>query len=361
VIDNLLAPAVAFVVTVMAILLLRPLALRIGLTDKPDHRKQHEGEIPLVGGIAIFTGASVALFGSVLLTQGMASSPALFAWFTAGLLLLAVGVYDDLRSLSPALRFAAEIGAVFVMIYGGNTVLVDLGWITPNETLLQLDWMAAPFTIFAAVGIINAFNMCDGLDGLSGNLALVTLLAFGLVDGLWGSADRVALSNIMSAAVAGFLLFNQRMLWRSKANVFLGDAGSMMLGLTLLWGAIDISQGVDRALSPAATLWLLVVPIYDTVRVMLRRLVRGHSPFAADAFHLHHLIVRSGRRVSTAIAMICAAAATGAAIGIAGTYYGVSEFALATAFSCGGLAYYVLIERAWRRGSFLGRKLAPAN
>lgn len=357
---SLVASFIALLITAIAILCLRPLALRIGLTDKPNQRKQHEGEVPLVGGIAVFIGASGALLLCVLLNIPVAPLAVLAAWFAASLLLVSVGVYDDLAGLSPLLRFAAEIAAVLIMILVGQTLLTDLGWITPGETLVSLGWLAVPFTVFAAVGIINAFNMCDGLDGLSGNLALVTLLAFGIADGVWGGGARLALTNVISAAVVGFLLFNQRMLWRTKAMVFLGDAGSMMLGLTLVWGAIDLSQGADRVLSPAATLWFLMVPVYDTVRVMLRRLAHGNSPFLADAFHLHHLLIRAGWSVSASISIICIMAALGAAVGLFCNAYRVPEFTTATAFTLGGILYYVLIERAWRRGVFLGRKLAPS-
>lgn len=353
------APLAAFLITALAIGLLRPLAMRIGLTDKPGQRKQHQGEVPLVGGLACFIGASVALFVGVLLGFPAASNEVLLAWFAASFLLVAVGACDDLTGLSPMVRFAAEIAAVLIMIYGGNVVLNNLGWITPGERLVSLGALAMPFTVFAAVGIINAFNMCDGLDGLSGNLALVTLLALGIADGIWGAGSHVALINVISGAIAGFLLFNQRMHWRSKAMVFLGDAGSMMLGLMLAWSAIEMSQGAERALSPAATLWFLMIPVYDTVRVMLRRMVRGRSPFAADNFHLHHLLIRCGLSVSEAIAVICTLAALGAGIGLLTHGLGSNEFAIAAAFTAGGLLYYAVIENAWHSGRFLGKALAP--
>ncbi|MBT8422642.1 MAG: undecaprenyl/decaprenyl-phosphate alpha-N-acetylglucosaminyl 1-phosphate transferase, partial [Gammaproteobacteria bacterium] len=197
---TLLWPLAAFVLTAAAIAVLRPLALRIGLTDKPNQRKQHSGEIPLVGGLAIFIGATAVLFGSVILNRPVAPVDGILAWVVACTLLIAVGVVDDMRGLSPGVRFAAEIVAVLIMIYGGGALLTDLGRLTPDESIVTLGWLAVPFTVFAAVGIINAFNMCDGLDGLSGNLALVTLLAFGIADGLWADSGRVAVTNVISAA-----------------------------------------------------------------------------------------------------------------------------------------------------------------
>lgn len=120
-----------------------------------------------------------------------------------------------------------------------------------------------------------------------------------------------------------------------------------------------MSQGAERALSPAATLWFLMIPVYDTVRVMLRRMVRGRSPFAADNFHLHHLLIRCGLSVSEAIAVICTLAALGAGIGLLTHGLGSNEFAIAAAFTAGGLLYYAVIENAWHSGRFLGKALAP--
>jgi UDP-GlcNAc:undecaprenyl-phosphate GlcNAc-1-phosphate transferase len=355
--ESLIAPAIAFIATALLITLFKPLAERIGLTDKPAERKQHAGDIPLIGGVSIYLGASIAIVAGVFAQLIDAPLSTFYPWLSAALLIVLVGIVDDYHELSPAIRFGAQIGAALIMVYWGGVVLEDLGWITPGGYYLQLHWFAAPFTVFAAVGIINAINMCDGLDGLSGNLTLVTLLAFGIAENLAGNAANMSAINIISAAIAGFLLFNQRFLWQSKAKVFLGDAGSMMLGLFLVWAAVDISQGESRELTPAATLWFLTIPIFDTVRVMARRIIRGRSPFAADACHLHHLFVRSGWNVSETLAIICILAALGASVGLIGHGFDVSEFRLAVAFLTVGILYYVAIERAWRTKTFLGRKI----
>ena len=354
---SLLPLIIAFIVTALLIAVLQPFARRVGLTDKPAQRKQHVDEVPLVGGIAIYGGVSAALVTGYLLVPETFPGSLLLAWSVASLLMVAVGAYDDFRELSPAVRFAAQIVAALIMIYWGGVLLKDVGAIGPAGEWLNLRWLAVPFTVFAAVGIINAINMCDGLDGLSGNLTLVTLLCLGLADTIWGNSAQLPLINVMSAGIAGFLLFNQRMLWRSKAAVFLGDAGSMMLGLYLAWAAIAISQGDNRALSPSATLWFLIIPVYDTIRVMLRRLLNGQSPFAADARHLHHLLVKSGLSVSVTIAVICMAAMAGGFIGLLATALGVPEFWLSIVYTLGAVAYYVIVERAWQRRRFLGREV----
>jgi UDP-GlcNAc:undecaprenyl-phosphate GlcNAc-1-phosphate transferase len=350
-----LAPLIAFVATVALIYALRPVALHFGLTDKPGQRKRHDGEVPLIGGIAVF----LAVIVSVLLgrTAGSPISDHLLAMLAGSCLLVVVGAYDDVRELPAWLRLAAQAIAALIMVYWGDNLLADLGAISPTGNTVGLGHFAISFTVFASVGIINAVNMSDGLDGLSGNLSLVTLLAFGIGSSLWGGPASVPLLNVVSAAIAGFLLFNQRMLWRSRAAVFLGDAGSMLLGYFLVWTAIEMSQGPERILHPAAVLWLLMIPIYDTVRVMLSRMLQGKSPFAADSNHLHHLFVRTGFEVSETIAIICMIAATGASVGLLGSMLGVTDFVLAITFVAVGILYFFTIERAWRRMFFLGKAI----
>jgi UDP-GlcNAc:undecaprenyl-phosphate GlcNAc-1-phosphate transferase len=212
-----------------------------------------------------------------------------------------------------------------------------------------------PFTVFACIGVINAINMSDGMDGLSGNLILVTLLGFGIANSLWGGPTRLVLINILSAAVAGFLVFNQRILGRTKAWVFMGDAGSMMLGFVVAWTAIEVSQGEARTISPAATLWFLMVPLFDTVSIMIRRVWAGKSPLSPDTQHLHHLLLCLGYTVGEAITLICLLAGLGVAVGILGEAFRVAEFSLALVFLVFGGLYMLLIERAWKSRSLFGR------
>jgi UDP-GlcNAc:undecaprenyl-phosphate GlcNAc-1-phosphate transferase len=277
--------------------------------------------------------------------------------------MVAIGAVDDKRGLSTTSRFIAQAGAILIMIYGAETRLSDLGTIIPGGYVLPLGWFSVPFTIFACIGVINAINMTDGLDGLSGNLILVMLLGFGIANNLWGSPEHLALLNILSGAVAGFLIFNQRILGRNKAWVFMGDAGSMMLGYTLAWAAVEVSQGGAKPafMSPAAVLWLLTVPLYDTVAIMLRRILAGQSPMHPDNRHLHHLLIRVGYTVGEAITIICLFSLCGIAFGLIAARSGLSDFALAMLFLSGGVVYMLLIERAWRRRSLFGRPFADSG
>jgi UDP-GlcNAc:undecaprenyl-phosphate GlcNAc-1-phosphate transferase len=356
--NELIVPAIAFLATILLIIVLRPMAVRIGLVDRPDARKAHEGAMPLVGGIAIFIALAIAVaISDILPSNTSAFGPKTGAFFAACFVLIFTGAMDDWRELSPIIRFTAQVVATLIMVFGAGIVVTDLGQLSPFGGELQLGVLAIPFTIFMTVGIINAINMCDGLDGLSGNMSLVSLAGLGFANSFWGGSDHLQLLNVVSAGVAGFLVFNQRMFWRSKASVFLGDAGSTMLGFALAWASIEISQNPGRVISPSATLWFLAIPIFDTVSMMLRRALKGRSPFHADAEHLHHMFVRSGFDVTGTISIMCGLAIFGVCIGLGGVYMGVPEYLLALAFLGVGIIYFRIIQSSWKCGRFLGRSL----
>ena len=218
--------------------------------------------------------------------------------------------------------------------------------------------LAIPFTVFVTVGVINSINMSDGLDGLCGNLTMVSLLGLGTAAALWSNSGDFRLINMLSAAVAGFLLFNQRTIWRTRALVFLGDAGSMLLGFVLAWFTIEICQAPIAAISPAAALWFVAVPVMDTVGVMLRRLLAGLSPFHADSQHLHHLLIqcwfhRCGNHLDSG--SMCNRRHYGRLAGHMDEWLPICL--LAGLFLATGIALFVLTYTSWKRQSFLGRPL----
>ena len=355
---NFVGHILAFAATAVLIILLRPLAIAVGLVDVPTSRKSHSGNIPLIGGMAIFVGSLVALAtqSSLVQTEVVISAP-LPAFFAAAFVLILVGAWDDYADLPPAARIVAQIIACLIMIFGGDTVLIDLGQLNIDGSIFSLGWLAVPFTVFACLGVINAMNMCDGVDGLSGSLALIALLGLGIANTLWGSAGDQHLIVVFAACVISFLMFNLRTLWRSKAWVFLGDAGSMLLGLTLSWLAISLSQGEERVISPAAALWFLMLPVYDAVSMMVRRLVKRRSPFRADREHLHHIFLMAGFSVGESVTLMSGIAVTGVVIGLGGVYLEIADGLLAALFLVGGTLYHWAIRRAWRVMRFLRRSI----
>ena len=219
---------IVFLVTMAVIKALRGTAVRIGLIDHPGGRKRHEGAIPLIGGPAMFAGFG---FGALILLDSLFPYRALFA--ALGLLAV-VGVLDDLHDLEPFKKLLAQTVAALFMTSWGLVSINQVGDLF-GFGLMELWGWSLPFTVICVLGIINAINMADGVDGLAGGLSFIGVLSLGAAAVLIGQPVSAQLLFVMAAAIAGFLLFNMRFPWQDRAGVFMGDAGSMMLGLFLTW------------------------------------------------------------------------------------------------------------------------------
>ena len=279
---------VAFALTLTGHWLLTPLAKTFGLLDHPAGRKDHESSTPITGGIVML--ASVFLAEIVLLGD---SGPVFYGFYLAGLILIILGVFDDKYDLPWQLRIAVEVIAALVVIYIGGVRVAQLGDAF-GVNIAALGVLSVPFTVFAIVGTINAINMIDGADGLAALLvlaALVMLEAATLYAGNGSVSARVA---ILIGAVAGFLVYNLRVLLHQRARIFMGNAGSAFLGLVIAWFAFRLTQTPAHPVSPVLGLWLVPVPIMDCLVLMIRRIRNKQSPFAADHNHIHHLMLEGG-------------------------------------------------------------------
>jgi len=335
---DLLAPAAVFTVTGAIVLLCAPLARRLGLLSRPGGHRIHAGPVPLVGGIAMFSGLMCGFLVADV-------PPPLLA---AAAVLVVTGVLDDLRDLRPQVRFAAQIVAGLIMMAWGHVQLHDLGALLSEQPLVLGD-LAAPFTLLAVVGVVNAFNLVDGMDGLAGGIALIALLLLAAATAAGGRTADLGLLMILAAAIAGFLPFNLHYPGHRHASVFMGDAGSLFLGLMLAWCLVDLSQGRQSVIAPVTALWIVALPLLDTISVMMRRLLNGRSPFQADCDHLHHLLHALGlSRGQTVAAMLLMTLLLGT-LALACRRLGVPEHWLFAGF-CGlsGL-YYGSVELGWRR------------
>ncbi len=330
---------------------LRPLAHRIGLLDSPDTRKTHAGDVPLVGGLAMFFGFAM---GALTLDVTLAE---LRPFFAACALLVMVGVLDDLHELSSRARFAAQILAASMMVGWGGVLLGDLGAIAPGGAIFTLGVAAVPFSVFCTVGVINALNMSDGVDGLAGGFALVALAGLAWIAHDSGLQVHLRVLLLLSVVVLAFLWLNARMPWRPRALVFMGDAGSMFLGFAITWFVIDLSQGPAAPMAPVVALWLLLVPLFDTVFLLLRRPLTGHWPTAASHDHLHHVLQMAGLGAGATMALLWALAALAAVAALAASAAGVAERYLFWTFIMLFVCYATVMGVAWRRRRLLGRPL----
>lgn len=278
--------SLVLVITSLAVYLLSKFSAKLGLIAEPGEHRLHQTATPMVGGIAIYLG----LLSGMLLIDGSFSSlmPSLF-------LMCAVGALDDRYNLPSWTRFLAQGLAAYLMIVFSNVALVDLGYLFSSDQRILLSPLGSTIlTIFACIGVINAVNMSDGLDGLAGSLVFLVLLSLFL----FGHPSQ-GLLLISLSAIAGFLVWNIR-IGRPQAKVFMGDAGSTMLGLLLAYLLIDCSQ-VSTGIWPVTALWLLALPLIDAVAVLIVRPMRGRSPFSADRIHYHHQLLDRGISVNLSL------------------------------------------------------------
>lgn len=277
-----------FLIVFVAIFCLAQLAPRLGLIAIPGEHRTHESPTPVVGGIAMFIGVSIAI---------VFASPGHLALLPSIALLILVGVLDDRLNLPSWSRFIAQGLAAYMMIKFSGTQLSSLGHLIPEQEILLSGW-STPLTIFAVIGVINAVNMSDGLDGLAAALISLLLLILIVIE-----APSDVLIELTLASLLAFLFWNIRV-FRSTARVFMGDAGSTMLGLLVAFFLIQSSQRPHEIIHPTMALWLLALPLIDAVSVLLIRPLRGNSPFSADQIHYHHLIQKRGFSVNATLLIV---------------------------------------------------------
>lgn len=337
-----------FVLTLIAIFILIPLAHKIGLVDKPHGRKQHVGSIPLIGGISIFTGvaATLAIFGL----------PQDSHWYylLCGGSIVLLGVFDDFLDLSVKLRLCAQLLIGAVMIYGLGLYLADLGNLFGLGSV-KLGYIGIPVTLIAVIAAINAFNMIDGIDGLAGMLSGVSFVSLTLMMGIGGQLEHAVLPMVLVFALIPYLLFNLDLIGKGKGKIFMGDAGSMLIGLSVIWLLIIGSQSDSASFRPVTALWVIAVPLMDMVAIMIRRIRKGQSPFMADREHLHHIFLRLGLTSRQSLVIITSLSCMLATIGIVGEYLVVPDLVMLVLFLLMFSLYSLSLQYIWRITRFIKR------
>ncbi len=254
-------------------------AARLGFVDIPDARKVHTGAIPRIGGVAMITGTLIAtLLWLELSRQTLA--------ILGGIgIIAAFGIWDDRANLNYRLKLLGQLIAACVVVFYGE-ILIER---TPfNQSALPL-FLSAPLTIFVLLGITNAINLSDGLDGLAGGVALLSFTAIAILGYRAGSDDLVIICLAVIGGIMGFLRFNTH-----PASIFMGDTGSQYLGFCVGVLAIILTQTVNPNLSSVSPLLLLGLPVLDTLMVMGLRIHQKRSPFSPDKNHIHHRLLAMG-------------------------------------------------------------------
>jgi UDP-GlcNAc:undecaprenyl-phosphate/decaprenyl-phosphate GlcNAc-1-phosphate transferase len=301
----------AFVLTYFAIPSIIGIAKAKHLYDKPNDRSSHAEIVPRLGGIGIFAGA---LFSILLWTPFNVFGDLQYI-LCAFIIIFLIGAKDDIVSISPTKKLVAQILAAFILVYKSNIKITSFYGLFGIEKLPE----SASFFIsmFTIVVIINAVNLLDGINGLAGSIGTLICTIFGSWFFIIHRPDLAVVSFSLTGALVAFLNYNLS----TKARIFMGDTGSMLIGLVCAILAInfmELNHGLKASAYkfdavPAIAISILILPLFDTLRVFTHRILRGKSPFYPDKTHIHHLLLdfgmshmqATGTLVFTNLAFIC--------------------------------------------------------
>lgn len=288
----------SFLIAMLAVIFVNPsvrkIAVKCNVVDNPDARKLQRRPVPLLGGISVFFGIIIGL----CITRVFFNSSILYPIIVGMIIMLYIGTADDIIGLSPYIRFLMEILVVIGMMSIQGYAINDFHGLWGIHRIP--DWAAWLFTIFAVVGIINAINLIDGVDGLSTGFCIMSCFLFGYI---FFKVDDYAWATLAAVSAGALLPFFAHNVFGKKSKMFIGDGGTLVMGVVISSFVIRTLQtrspvetyfNQERISLVAFSLAALSIPVFDTVRVMGARIVRGHSPFKADKTHLHHLFISMG-------------------------------------------------------------------
>jgi len=313
-----LAAVVALMVGLFGTRAMRRYAPHVGLVDAPDGvRKLQSRAVPLGGGLAVFFAAvlgtvAVVVFDPLAAQEFDTNARGWWAFLAAAALLVVVGLLDDWYELIARYKLLGQILVSAVFVYGGDMMIRDVSCFGRTA---HLSWLAGPITIVFLLFAINSLNLLDGMDGLLGTVGGVVCLALAAVAYLTGQHLPAAAALATAGGLLGFLRFNL-----PPASIYLGDCGSMLIGLIV--GALCVKASVkSHAVATLVPICVLVLPFLDTTAAVIRRKLSGRSMAHADREHLHHVLLRRGLSVRTALAVVAAAGLLAGAGAVASVYF----------------------------------------
>ena len=295
--ENTYIGILVFIVSAVTSLMVFPKALKFarkhGIVDNPNARKLQRVPVPVFGGVVVYSGI---LMGGIVLSIWLWNW-VLFYGLIGMTVMMIIGMWDDQKDISASLRFLIEIALVLAFIVMTGVYIDDLHGLWGVDSLAP--WVGIPLSVLTGVGIINAVNLIDGVDGYSSSYGIMACAMFGICFWTVWSPTMVCLMLIMIGALLPFFMHN---VFGVKSKMFIGDGGTLMLGMMMtvcVFYALSSTQPCDKldaeGLSLTAfTLAVLCIPVFDTLRVMSMRILRGTSPFKPDKTHLHHLFIDMG-------------------------------------------------------------------
>ncbi len=277
--DFLLIPLIAFGVSYTLTPWARKLSQKYGMVALPNHRKMHNEPVPYGGGIAIFLGFFAALFLSGLIEGKV------IGFTLAALIIIFAGLYDDFKELRALPKFLLQSLAAIVIIKSG--IVIDMSVLLRGH-VAEFQYLSIPLTYLWIVGVTNAINLIDGLDGLAAGVTTISAFTLATVSWINGAHDVTVMALILGAASLGFLPHNFR------TQVFMGDTGSGFLGFSLAVLSILGSVKLAAAFSLFVPIMILAIPIFDTLFAIVRRLITKRPIYEGDKKHLHHRLLELG-------------------------------------------------------------------
>ena len=331
--------------TLFCIYLLRPVAIHIGLVDTPGGRKQHRQVVPVIGGIALFVGFAFALLS---LDISLRDYRGLVGGAT---LLLLIGIVDDFRELSPRIRLWGQCLAGILLIGWGHLSIAQLGNLFSFGEI-STGLLATPLTILFVLAFVNAMNMIDGNDGLAGSVALSQSIFLAFLSFHYLQWLDFYILTLFSVLLVVYLLFNFPTPWRQYPSIFMGDAGSTLIGFVLAWFGISISQAMleqvsmTRGFNAMTVVWVLAYPLYDLMIVSTHRIFSGKSPLKGARDHLHHLLLDAGiSRVKVTLLLLALSILLGI-VGLVLAYLDISESRQLFIFGSAFITYWLVRQYA---------------
>ncbi len=289
----------AFVVTLVTIPPIISLIKKYRLYDMPNARKEHSAPIPTMGGIAIVAGMMMALFLWFPFSNGVGQ----ISFFFSIVVLFALGIMDDLKDLSAKYKFIVQAGLAALIALSGIRIISFDGLFGIYDLPVTAQYT---FTFLALVGITNAFNLIDGIDGLAGGLGFMSLVTVGIFLTMSGDVNTALIAFALAGGILAFMYFNL-----NPARIFMGDTGSLVLGFVVAVLCIRLMQVNTFVANPVVphapvfVLGIVLIPVFDTIRVFATRVWKGNSPFKADKTHIHHLLTNQGFSHGFAAKVIC--------------------------------------------------------
>ena len=296
---GILTYVMAFVLTLIFIPPVIFMVKRFKLFDRPNARKEHTIPTPTFGGISIFAGMMVSL----LFWFQFNNHPSIITFFLSMILLFGVGIMDDLKDLAARYKLVIEVGFASLLAVSGIRITSFGGLFGVTELHIMAQYI---ITVVTIVGITNAFNLIDGIDGLAGGLGFMSLVTLGIFLTLSKDLNYAMIAFAMAGALLGFLYFNF-----NPARIFMGDTGSLVLGFVIAVLCVQLMKVNSAHPTPLVpniyvfTLGIVMIPVFDTLRVFGTRIWNGRSPFSADKTHIHHLITNKGFSHAFAARTIC--------------------------------------------------------